>query len=163
MGYSVTTISGEVLDKAKESNVAYSLEGRVAGLSINGINGGPGSSARILLRGVTSFGASAPLFIINGVPMDNTQRGSANEWGGADFGDGISNINPDDVENMTVLKGQAASALYGARAANGVILITTKTGKKTLHLVLSLIPITKLIRQLIPLIIKHNTARVCMG
>ena len=130
VGYSVTTISGEVLDKAKESNVAYSLEGRVAGLSINGINGGPGSSARILLRGVTSFGASAPLFIINGVPMDNTQRGSANEWGGADFGDGISNINPDDVENMTVLKGQAASALYGARAANGVILITTKTGKK---------------------------------
>lgn len=130
VGYSVTTISGEVMDKAKESNIAYSLEGRVAGLSINGVNGGPASSARILLRGVTSFGASAPLFIINGVPMDNTQRGSANEWGGADFGDGISNINPDDVESMTVLKGQAASALYGARAANGVILITTKTGKK---------------------------------
>ncbi|MEO3403442.1 SusC/RagA family TonB-linked outer membrane protein [Mucilaginibacter sp. CAU 1740] len=130
LGYSVTTISGEVLDKARETNVAYSLEGRVAGLSISGVNGGPASSARILLRGVTSFGASAPLFIINGVPMDNTQRGSANEWGGADFGDGISNINPDDVESMTVLKGQAASALYGARAANGVILITTKTGKK---------------------------------
>lgn len=130
VGYSVTTISGEVLDKAKESNIAYSLEGRVAGLSINGVNGGPASSARILLRGVTSFGASAPLFIINGIPIDNTQRGSANEWGGADFGDGISNINPDDVESMTVLKGQAASALYGARAANGVILITTKTGKK---------------------------------
>ncbi|QEM09807.1 SusC/RagA family TonB-linked outer membrane protein [Mucilaginibacter rubeus] len=130
VGYSVTTIGGEVLDKAKESNVAYSLEGRVAGLSISGVNGGPASSARILLRGVTSFGASAPLFIINGVPIDNTQRGAANEWGGADFGDGISNINPDDVESMTVLKGQAASALYGARAANGVILITTKTSKK---------------------------------
>ncbi|WP_114938248.1 SusC/RagA family TonB-linked outer membrane protein [Mucilaginibacter endophyticus] len=130
VGYSVTTVGGDVLDKAKESNIAYSLEGRIAGLSINGVNGGPASSARILLRGVTSFGASAPLFIINGVPIDNTQRGAANEWGGADFGDGISNINPDDVESMTVLKGQAASALYGARAANGVILITTKTGKK---------------------------------
>lgn len=130
LGYSVSTISGDLFDKAKETNIAYSLEGQVAGLSINGVNGGPGSSARILLRGVTSFGASSPLFIINGVPIDNTQRGSANEWGGADFGDGISNINPDDVESLTVLKGQSASALYGARAANGVILITTKSGKK---------------------------------
>ena len=62
--------------------------------------------------------------------MDNTQRGSASEWGGADYGDGIANINPDDIETMTVLKGQSASALYGSRAANGVILITTKTGKR---------------------------------
>lgn len=130
VGYSVSTISGDLLDKAKETNIAYSLEGRVAGLSISGVNGGPGSSARILLRGVTSFGAASPLFIINGIPIDNTQRGSANEWGGADFGDGISNINPDDVESLTVLKGQSASALYGARAANGVILITTKSSKK---------------------------------
>lgn len=130
VGYSVSTISGDLLDKAKETNIAYSLEGRVAGLSISGVNGGPGSSARILLRGVTSFGAASPLFIINGIPIDNTQRGTANEWGGADFGDGISNINPDDVESLTVLKGQSASALYGARAANGVILITTKSNKK---------------------------------
>jgi TonB-dependent SusC/RagA subfamily outer membrane receptor len=62
--------------------------------------------------------------------MDNTQRGQSGEWGGADYGDGISNINPDDIESMTVLKGQSASALYGTRAANGVILITTKSGKK---------------------------------
>lgn len=130
LGYSVTTVGGDLLDKAKESNVAYSLEGRVAGLSINGTNGGAGSSARILLRGVTSFTAGPPLFVINGVPMDNTQRGESGEWGGADYGDGISNINPDDIESMTVLKGQSASALYGSRAANGVILITTKSGKK---------------------------------
>jgi len=130
LGYSVTTVNGDLLDKAKESNVAMSLEGRVAGLSINGTNGGPGSSARILLRGVTSFTAGPPLFVINGVPMDNTQRGESGEWGGADYGDGISNINPDDIESMTVLKGQSASALYGSRAANGVILITTKSGKK---------------------------------
>jgi len=130
LGYSVSTVNGSDLDKAKESNVAYSLEGRVAGLSISGTNGGPGSSARILLRGVTSFSAGSPLFVINGVPMDNTQRGASGEWGGADYGDGIANINPDDIESMTVLKGQAASALYGSRAANGVILITTKGGKK---------------------------------
>jgi len=72
----------------------------------------------------------SPLFVINGVPMDNSNRGSAGEWGGADAGDGIGNINPDDIETMTVLKGQAASALYGARASNGVILITTKSGVK---------------------------------
>jgi len=131
LGYSVTAVGGDLLDKAKESNVAYSLEGRVAGLSINGTNTGPGSSVRISLRGVSSITAAGPpLFVINGVPMDNTQRGAASEWGGADFGDGIANINPDDIESMTVLKGQAASALYGTRASNGVILITTKSGKK---------------------------------
>lgn len=75
-------------------------------------------------------GSGSPLFVINGVPMDNSQRGSSGQWGGSDNGDGIGNINPDDIESMTVLKGQSASALYGARASNGVILITTKTGKR---------------------------------
>jgi TonB-linked SusC/RagA family outer membrane protein len=85
----------------------------------------------VLLRGMPSMNSGgSPLFVINGVPMDNTQRGASGEWGGADNGDGIGNINPDDVETMTVLKGQSASALYGARASNGVILITTKSGKK---------------------------------
>ncbi|WP_202985219.1 SusC/RagA family TonB-linked outer membrane protein [Mucilaginibacter inviolabilis] len=131
LGYALTTVKGDVLDKAKESNVALSLEGRVAGLSINGAAGGAGSSARILLRGVTSTSSTqGPLFVINGVPMDNTQRGQSGEWGGADYGDGIANINPDDIETMTVLKGQSASALYGTRATGGVILITTKSGKK---------------------------------
>lgn len=130
VGYALTTVNGDALSQVKETNVANSLTGRVAGLSVNANSGGPGSSARILLRGVTSFGASSPLFVINGVPMDNTQRGQSSEWGGADYGDGISNINPDDIESMTVLKGQSASALYGARAANGVILITTKSGSK---------------------------------
>jgi len=130
LGYAVSVVNGDLLDKAKETNVAYSLEGRVAGLSVNGTNGGPGSSARILLRGVGSLTAGPPLFVINGVPMDNTQRGESGEWGGADFGDGISNLNPDDIESITVLKGQSASALYGTRASNGVILITTKSGKK---------------------------------
>lgn len=130
LGYSVTTVSGDQMIRARETNVAYSMGGRVAGLNISGTNGGPGSSARILLRGMASFGASSPLIVLNGVPIDNTQRGSAGEWGGADQGDGISNLNPDDIESMSVLKGASASALYGARAANGVILITTKAGKK---------------------------------
>lgn len=130
VGYAVTTVSGDQMTKARETNVAYSMAGRVAGLNISGTNGGSGSSARILLRGMASFTASSPLIVMNGVPIDNTQRGSAGEWGGADNGDGISNLNPDDIESMSVLKGASASALYGARAANGVILITTKSGKK---------------------------------
>ncbi|GGD64771.1 SusC/RagA family TonB-linked outer membrane protein [Emticicia aquatilis] len=130
VGYAVTTVNGDQMTKARETNVAYSMAGRVAGLNISGTNGGSGSSARILLRGMASFTASSPLIVLNGVPIDNTQRGSAGEWGGADNGDGISNLNPDDIESMSVLKGASASALYGARAANGVILITTKSGKK---------------------------------
>ncbi|HEY5751262.1 MAG TPA: SusC/RagA family TonB-linked outer membrane protein [Chryseolinea sp.] len=131
LGYSVTRVDGEQMNKARENNVALSLSGRVAGLNVKGTSGGPGGTARILLRGMPSMNSGgAPLFVINGVPMDNTQRGSAGEWGGSDNGDGIGNLNPDDIESMTVLKGQSASALYGSRATNGVILITTKKGKK---------------------------------
>ena len=131
IGYAVTTINGDALTKARETNIGNSLAGRIAGVNVKGTSGGPGGTSKILLRGVPSINSpGSPLIIINGVPMDNTQRGSAGEWGGADGGDGLGNINPDDVETMTVLKGQAASALYGARASNGVILITTKKGKR---------------------------------
>lgn len=131
LGYAVSTVNGDQFNKARETNVALSLSGQVAGLDVHGTNGGPGGTARILLRGMSSMNSGgSPLFVVNGVPIDNSNRGSAGEWGGADAGDGIGNINPDDIETMTVLKGQAASALYGARASNGVILITTKTGKK---------------------------------
>jgi TonB-linked SusC/RagA family outer membrane protein len=131
VGYSISTVNGSQLTKARETNVALSLGGQVAGLNVHGTSGGPGGTARILLRGMPSMNSGgSPLFVINGVPMDNSNRGSAGEWGGADAGDGIGNINPDDIETMTVLKGQAASALYGARASNGVILITTKSGAK---------------------------------
>ena len=131
LGYAVTTINNEALSVARETNIGNSLTGRVAGLKVAGTNSGPQGTVKLLLRGNPSMnGSGAPLFVINGIPMDNTQRGSAGEWGGGDAGDGIGNLNPDDVESMTVLKGQSASALYGARASNGVILITTKTGKK---------------------------------
>jgi len=131
IGYAVTTVAGDLLSRARETNVANSLSGRVAGLKVTGTNSGPGGTSKVLLRGMPSMNSGgSPLYVINGVPMDNTQRGSSGEWGGSDDGDGIGNINPDDVESMTVLKGQAASALYGARASNGVILITTKSGKR---------------------------------
>jgi TonB-linked SusC/RagA family outer membrane protein len=131
LGYSVATVNGDQMSKARETNVALSLEGQVAGLDVHGTNGGSGGTARILLRGMSSQNSGgSPLFVINGVPMDNGQRGAAGEWGGSDNGDGIGNLNPDDIETMTVLKGQAASALYGARASNGVIMITTKSAKK---------------------------------
>ena len=129
LGYAVTKVDGEGLTKARELNFANSLEGRVAGVNISGVNGGPGSSVNISIRGNNSFQSDPPLFVINGVPMDASSRGSAGMWGGADMGDGISNINPDDIEEISVLKGSTASALYGSRAANGVILITTKSGK----------------------------------
>jgi TonB-linked SusC/RagA family outer membrane protein len=130
IGYAVSTINGDDITRAREANMIMDLEGKVAGLNISGVYGGPSSSSRILLRGATSMNAGSPLVILNGVPIDNTQRGSANEYGGADYGDGISNLNPDDIDKLTVLKGSAASALYGARAANGVIIVTTKTAKK---------------------------------
>lgn len=134
LGYAVTTVEASALNVARETNVVNSLQGRVAGLNIAPANGGPGSSSRINLRGVSNFNGGSPLFVINGIPMDNTQRGNSGEWGGSTNGDGISNINPDDIETMTVLKGATASALYGTRAANGVILITTKSGSKNSNL-----------------------------
>ncbi|HEX6846632.1 MAG TPA: SusC/RagA family TonB-linked outer membrane protein [Chitinophagaceae bacterium] len=128
LGYSLTKVSGDALTKAREVNVANSLVGRVAGVNVSGVNGGPGSSSNIVIRGINSFSGGQPLYVINGVPMDNSTRGSAGMWGGADLGDGIGNINPDDIDEITILKGSTASALYGSRASNGVILITTKTG-----------------------------------
>ena len=136
LGYSVTTVNGDEMNKARETNVALSLTGQVAGLNVHGTAGGPAGTARILLRGMPSINSGgSPLFVVNGVPINNDNRGASGEWGGADQGDGIQNINPDDIASMTVLKGQAASALYGARASNGVILITTKTGQKGAPLV----------------------------
>jgi TonB-linked SusC/RagA family outer membrane protein len=131
VGYSVTKVDADLMNKAREVNVANSLNGRVAGLKVNPTNSGPGGTSKALLRGLPSMNsAGTPLYVINGIPIDNTQRGQSGEWGGSDNGDGIGNINPDDIETMTVLKGQSASALYGARASNGVILITTKSGKR---------------------------------
>ena len=127
LGYSLGEIKGQDLQKAKEPNVINSLAGKVAGLTVSQTATGPSGSTRVILRGSTELtGNNQPLYVIDGVPMDNTNFDSSDQWGGFDLGDGISSINPDDIENISVLKGPAASALYGSRASHGVILITTK-------------------------------------
>ena len=131
LGYGLEEVKGEELSKAKETNVINSLSGKVAGLVVQNTAGGASGSTRVLLRGNTEMsGNNQPLYVVDGVPLDNTNFGSAGESGGYDLGDGISAINPDDIETMTVLKGPAASALYGSRASHGVILITTKKAEK---------------------------------
>ena len=131
LGYALEEVKGEELTKAKETNVINSLAGKVAGLVVSQTAGGASGSTRVMLRGNTEMtGNNQPLYVIDGVPLDNTNFGSVGTAGGYDLGDGISAINPDDIENMTVLKGPAASALYGSRASHGVILITTKKADK---------------------------------
>ncbi len=133
LGYAVTEVSGESISEGKESNIVNSLSGKVAGVSIRQANT-MGGSANILIRGTTSLmGNNQALFVVDGVPMDNSNTNTANQTsgrGGYDYGNAASDINPDDVESVSILKGAAASALYGSRAANGVVLITTKKGKK---------------------------------
>lgn len=131
LGYGLSEVKGEELTKAKETNVINSLSGKVAGLVVQNTAGGASGSTRVLLRGNTEMtGNNQPLYVVDGVPLDNTNFGSAGTEGGYDLGDGISAINPDDIETMTVLKGPAASALYGSLASHGVILITTKKADK---------------------------------
>ena len=127
LGYSVTEIGGEDLREARENNVANSLSGKVAGVVVTKPATGPAGSSRVIIRGASTLGGdSQPLYVVDGVPIDNSTLGSAGMWGGSDGGDGIGSINPDDIDKITVLKGPSAAALYGTRAKNGVILITTK-------------------------------------
>ena len=111
LGYGLSEVKGDELNKAKETNVMNSLAGKVAGLVVSNTASGASGSTRVMLRGTTEMtGNDQPLYVIDGVPLDNTNFGSAGEQGGYDLGDGISAINPDDIETMTVLKGPAASA-----------------------------------------------------
>lgn len=133
LGYSVQEVKGEEFSQARETNVVNSLSGKVAGVQIQGNQGGMGGSSRILIRGASSItGNNQPLFVVDGVPMDNSNFGDDNQSrgaGGYDYGNAIQDLNPDDIESMSVLKGPSAAALYGTRAANGVIVITTKKGR----------------------------------
>jgi TonB-linked SusC/RagA family outer membrane protein len=129
LGYSITEVAGSNLVQARENNVANSLVGRVAGVNVSGVASGPAGSSRVVIRGNKSLqGNNQPLYVIDGIPMDNSNTGQAGVWGGTDKGDGMASINPDDIESISVLKGASAAALYGARAANGVINIVTKKG-----------------------------------
>ncbi|GAB4421337.1 MAG: SusC/RagA family TonB-linked outer membrane protein [Bacteroidia bacterium] len=129
LGYAVTEVAGSEFTEAREVNIANALSGKIAGVNISNLATGPAGSARITIRGNVSInGNNQPLFVVDGIPIDNSNLGSAGMWGGTDGGDGISSLNPDDIETITVLKGNSAAALYGSRASNGVILITTKKG-----------------------------------
>jgi TonB-linked SusC/RagA family outer membrane protein len=138
IGYSTATVNNENITTNRTINVGNSLEGKVAGLNISAPAGGPGGSSKIRIRGQSSFGGNnSPLIIVNGVPINNTAisaggsagNGTGNPTGGSsDQGDGLQSINQDDIETMTVLKGAAAAALYGYRAKDGAIIITTKSG-----------------------------------
>lgn len=131
LSYATQQVSTSTFSKARELNIANSLAGRVANLDIARSSSGVGGSTRVVLRGDRSItGNNQALIVIDGVPMDNSNFSPSNANGGRDGGDGISSINPDDVESMNVLRGASATALYGARAANGALIITTKKGSK---------------------------------
>jgi TonB-linked SusC/RagA family outer membrane protein len=131
LGYSTTAVGGEGFTQARDLNLGNALSGKIAGVSVSGNATGSTGSSRVIIRGNASLtGNNQPLYVVDGVPFDNTNQGSAGQWGGLDAGDGLSNINPDDIENVQVLKGAAASALYGYRGGNGAILITTKSGQR---------------------------------
>ncbi|UAY57200.1 SusC/RagA family TonB-linked outer membrane protein [Arachidicoccus terrestris] len=136
LGYGVQEIKGAELADRHEPNVTNTLSGKVAGLQVIKSSNGPAGSTKIVLRGYNSLtGDNQPLIVVDGIPIDNyagVPRGGTNDfWNPSlDMGNGLSDINADDIASVSVLKGPAAAALYGSRAGNGVILITTKTGKK---------------------------------
>ena len=132
LGYSATAVDGDKIAAARTNDVMSSLAGKVAGVSISSTSSDPGASNAVIIRGVSSLsGNNQPLYVIDGVPLTNASVSSGDQLNnGYDFGNGANAVNPDDVESMTILKGAAATALYGSRAASGVILITTKSGKK---------------------------------
>ncbi len=132
LGYAVQEIKGETLTGTREPNIANSLTGQVAGLQVVRSSNGPGGSSKIVLRGFNSLtGDNQPLIVIDGVPMNNfTGQTNTDYWNPSlDMGNGLSDLNSEDIASLTVLKGPSAAALYGTRAGNGVILITTKTGR----------------------------------
>lgn len=133
LGYAIQEVKGEDLTVARETNVVNQLSGKVAGVTVIASPSGVGGSSRVTIRGERSLdlNKNQPLFVVDGVPISNSVSGASGRGNlEIDFGNGAGFINPDDIESMSVLKGPAASALYGSRAANGVILIKTKAGKK---------------------------------
>ncbi|HEY1199721.1 MAG TPA: carboxypeptidase-like regulatory domain-containing protein, partial [Niastella sp.] len=133
VGYAATALKNDEITRVSPTGPLDGLKGRVAGADISTLNSQPGASSKIVLRGYTSLSGNVqPLFVVDGVPVTNQQlanRNPDNTSNGLDFGNGISDLNPADIESVTVLKGAGATSLYGSRAANGVVMITTKKGK----------------------------------
>lgn len=131
LGYAMQEVKGDALLESHEPNIANALTGKISGVQIIKSSNGPAGSSKIQLRGSNSVtGSNQPLIVVDGVPLDNfTGADNNNFWNPSlDMGNGLSDINPEDIESMSVLKGASAAALYGSRAGNGVILITTKKG-----------------------------------
>ncbi len=133
LGYAVSGVKSEDLVKARETNILNALQGKVTGVRIGRSSGNLGSSSKITIRGVSSLaGRNNPLWVVDGVPISNAQDASTSRIAGnRDFGNNAGLLNPDDIESINVLKGGAAAALYGSRAGAGVIVVTTKKGKKS--------------------------------
>ncbi|MBO2008783.1 SusC/RagA family TonB-linked outer membrane protein [Hymenobacter negativus] len=131
LGYSTQTIEAGQLTQGRDRSVLNSLQGKVAGVQINSASGSVGSSTRVVIRGNKSFtGNNQPLYVVDGIPIDNSQVGTGDNLNnGVDTGNRANDINPEDVESVSILKGPAATALYGSRAATGAIIITTKSGR----------------------------------
>ena len=135
LGYAAQELKAEDLNVNGTTSLASAIQGKLTGVSVRQSSGAPGASAQIVIRGARSFdGNNAPLYVVDGMPIASTPDFSTgNSVTGADFTNRSIDINPDDIESINVLKGQAASALYGIRASNGVILITTKRGSKNVQ------------------------------
>ena len=135
VGYAASTFKADDVVRSARVSALDGLQGRVAGSDISTIGGQPGSSSKIILRGYSSIGQTSnnqALIVVDGVPFNNSRLGSFNDFlnsGGVDFGNGLNDLNPNDIDNITILKGAGATSLYGSRAANGVVLITTKKGR----------------------------------
>lgn len=132
LGYAAQSIDSDAITTSRQPNVVNALQGQVAGVQITNSGGAPGQSARIIIRGINSLDPNAdnqPLFVVDGVPVDNSTVEAGNDRTPRGMTNRIADINPNDIETMSVLKGAAATALYGVRAANGAVIITTKKGK----------------------------------
>jgi TonB-linked SusC/RagA family outer membrane protein len=128
LGYSVSDVKGEALANTRETNIVNALQGLAPGVNITRASSSVGSSSQILIRGIKSFGDNQPLWVVDGTPISNSATG-AGQYGGVDFGNNASDIDPENIESISILKGANAAALYGSRARNGVVLVTTKKGK----------------------------------
>jgi TonB-linked SusC/RagA family outer membrane protein len=127
LGYAQTTVKSETINKSSPIGLLGGLQGKVAGVTISNVSGSPGGTTKVILRGYSSItGSNQPLYVIDGVPFNNSRLGSDNNY---DFGNSGNDIDPNIVDNISILKGSAATALYGSRGSNGVLLITTKKGK----------------------------------
>jgi TonB-linked SusC/RagA family outer membrane protein len=128
LGYSVTDVKGDAVAGTRETNIVNALQGLAPGVQITRASSSVGSSSQIIIRGIKSFGDNQPLWVVDGTPISNSASG-AGQYGGVDYGNNAADIDPENIESISLLKGANAAALYGNRARNGVVLVTTKKGR----------------------------------